>query len=134
MATTLIFVNLPIKDQATTRAFWTALGYTFNEAFSGEHSLALVINDTINAMLLSPSHFADFTVKPTADGSTTETILALGVDSRDEVDRLADAALANGGSKAKDAQDQGFMYGRSFIDPDGHHWEVMWMDPKGFEG
>ena len=130
MATTLIFVNLPVADQSTTRAFWSALGYSFNEAFNGENSTAVVLSDTINVMCLSPGHFADFTVKPTADGSTTEAILALGVDARDEVDRIADAALAHGGAKAQDAQDHGFMYGRSFLDPDGHHWEVIWMDPN----
>jgi predicted lactoylglutathione lyase len=129
-----IYVNLPIADQARTRAFWTALGFEFNEAFSDENALSLVLGESLFAMLLSPERFADFTVKPTADGASTEAIIALGVDSREEVDRVADAALAGGGAKAKDPQDLGFMYGRSFLDPDGHHWEVMWMDPKGFEG
>jgi predicted lactoylglutathione lyase len=134
VATTTIFVNLPIADLATTRGFWTALGYTFNDAFSDDNALALEIGPGINAMLLSRARFADFTVKPTSDGSATEAILALGVESREEVDRIADAALANGGSEAQDAQDHGWMYGRSFVDPDGHHWEVMWMDPKGYQG
>ncbi|MCW0214922.1 MAG: glyoxalase [Pseudonocardia sp.] len=134
MATTQIFVNLPIKDQATTRSFWTALGYSFNDTFSDENALALVIGESINAMLLSEPRFADFTVKPTSDGGTTEAILALGVESKEEVDTIADAALANGGSKAQDPQDHGFMYGRSFVDPDGHHWEVLWMDPNGVQG
>ncbi|GAA1839023.1 VOC family protein [Pseudonocardia ailaonensis] len=130
MATTTIFVNLQSDDLARARAFWTALGYSVNEAFSGEDSLALVLGEGINAMILSPKHFADFTVKPASDGSATEAIVALGVDSREEVDRLGDAALANGGGKAQDPQDHGFMYGRSFLDPDGHHWEVVWMDPS----
>ena len=129
-----IYVNLPIADQARSRAFFGALGFDFNEAFSDENALGLVLGESLFAMLLSPERFADFTVKPTADGSSTEAIIALGVDSREEVDRIADAALANGGAKAKDPQDLGFMYGRSFLDPDGHHWEVMWMDPKGYEG
>jgi predicted lactoylglutathione lyase len=129
-----IFVNLPIADQARTRAFFGALGFTFNEDFSDENALSLVLGESLFAMLLSPERFADFTVKPTSDGTSTEAIIALGVDSREEVDRIGDAALASGGSKAKDPQDMGFMYGRSFLDPDGHHWEVVWMDPKGFEG
>ena len=129
-----IYVNLHIADQARSRAFFVALGFAVNEAFSDENALGLVLGESLFAMLLSPERFADFTVKPTADGSSTEAIIALGVDSREEVDRIADAALANGGGKAKDPQDLGFMYGRSFLDPDGHHWEVMWMDPKGFEG
>jgi uncharacterized protein len=129
-----IFVNLPIADQARSRAFFGALGFTFNEEFSDENALNLVLGDSLFAMLLSPERFADFAVKPISDGSSTEAILALGVDSREDVDRIADAALASGGAKAKDPQDMGFMYGRSFLDPDGHHWEVVWMDPKGFEG
>ncbi|MFR9805947.1 VOC family protein [Pseudonocardia sp. RS010] len=134
MATTQIFVNLPITDQATTRAFWSALGYTFNADFSDDNALALEIGPGISAMLLSRARFGDFTVKPTADGGATEAILALGVDDRAEVDRITDAALAHGGAKAQDPQDHGFMYGRSFLDPDGHHWEVVWMDPQGFQG
>jgi uncharacterized protein len=128
-----IFINLPIADQARARAFFGALGFGFNEAFSDENALNVVLGESLFAMLLSPQRFADFTVKPTADGAATEAILALGVDSREDVDRIADAALANGGAAAKDPQDHGFMYGRSFLDPDGHHWEVVWMDPKGFE-
>ncbi|GAA0948268.1 VOC family protein [Pseudonocardia zijingensis] len=131
MATTQIFLNLPIDDQKTTKAFWTALGYSYNADFSDDHALALEIGPGINAMLLSKARFAEFATRPTSDGSSTEVILALGVESRDEVDRVADAALANGGGKATDPQDHGFMYGRSFIDPDGHHWEVVWMDLSG---
>jgi len=129
MATTTIFVNLQISDVATTRAFWSALGYSINDTFSGEQSVAVEIGTGITAMLLTPDHFTTFTTKPVASG-TTEAILALGVESREEVDRIADAALANGGGKAQDPQDHGWMYGRSFLDPDGHHWEVAYMDPS----
>lgn len=127
MATTNIFVNLQISDIAATRAFWTALGYTFTEDFCSEQSVALEIGPGISAMLLTPDRFADFAVKPVTTDST-EVILALGVESREEVDRIADAALAAGGGKAQDPQDHGWMYGRSFLDNDGHHWEVAYMD------
>ncbi|WP_181780417.1 VOC family protein [Pseudonocardia pini] len=127
MATTSIFVNLQISDIATTRSFWSALGYTFNEDFCSEQSVSLEIGPGIYAMLLTPDHFTTFTVRPVASGET-EAILALGVESREEVDRIADAALAGGGAKAQDPQDHGWMYGRSFLDPDGHHWEVTYMD------
>jgi uncharacterized protein len=129
MATTAIFVNLQVTDLDAQRTFWSALGYTINEQFSGDQSLSVVLGDGLFAMLLVPDHFAGFSTRPVADGSTTEAILALGVESREEVDRIAEAALANGGAKAQDAQDHGFMYGRSFLDPAGHHWEVVWMDP-----
>ncbi|MEV6396727.1 VOC family protein [Streptomyces sp. NPDC051907] len=125
----MIFVNLPVNDLATTKAFWAALGYSFNEQFSDETTACLVISDTIYAMLITEPRFKDFTKQEIADASkTTEVILCLSADSREGVDSLADLALASGGSPAMDAQDYGFMYGRSFMDPDDHHWEVMWMD------
>jgi uncharacterized protein len=127
MATTNIFVNLQIADIAATRAFWTALGYTFNEDFCGEQSVALELGPGISAMLLTPDHFGSFAARPVTTDAT-EVILALGVESREEVDRIADAALASGGAKAQDPQDHGWMYGRSFLDNDGHHWEVAYMD------
>lgn len=125
----MIFVNLPVKDLGQTRDFFTALGFSFNEEFSDENAACLVISDTIYAMLLVEPYFKTFTTKEIADtGTSVETILALSADSRAEVDELADKALAAGGTKANDPQDHGFMYGRSFQDPNGHIWEVMWMD------
>ncbi|MFD5031283.1 VOC family protein [Streptomyces sp. NPDC058220] len=134
MSPTLIFVNLPVKDLETSRTFFSKLGYTFNAQFSDESTACLVISDTIYAMLLEESRFKEFTRKDVADASkTTEVILALGVESREKVDELADTALASGGSPANEPIDHGFMYGRSFQDPDQHIWEVMWMDPAAVE-
>jgi predicted lactoylglutathione lyase len=127
---TKIFVNLPVKELAVSRRFFTALGYTVNEQFSGDNAVSIVISDDIVAMLLAEPFFKTFTTKPLVDATTaTEAILCLGVESRAEVDRLVDTALASGGSAANEPQDHGFMYGRSFQDPDGHHWEVVFMDP-----
>jgi predicted lactoylglutathione lyase len=132
---TAIFVNLPVSDLERSKAFFTALGYTINPQFSDDTCASVVFSDTIYAMLLSEARFKDFTPRTIADArSSTEAILCLGTESRAEVDRLADAALANGGSSVLDAQDHGFMYGRSFADPDGHIWEVMWMDPAVASG
>jgi hypothetical protein len=132
---TAIFVNLPVSDVERAKAFFTALGYTINPQFSDENSAAVVFSDTIYAMLLGESRFKDFTPRPVADARTsTEAIIALGAESREKVDEIADAALANGGSAVMDPQDHGFMYGRSFADPDGHIWEVMWMDPAVASG
>ncbi|MGW0463787.1 VOC family protein [Streptomyces sp. NPDC003027] len=135
--TQMIFVNLPVKDLETSKGFWSKLGYSFNPQFSDESTACLVISDTIFAMLLTEPRFRDFTKpgKEIADATkTTEVLLALSADSREKVDELADAALAAGGSPAKEPQDLGFMYGRSFTDPDGHHWELVWMDPAAVEG
>lgn len=131
----MIFVNLPVKDLETTKGFFGKLGFSFNPQFSDDNTACLVISDTIFAMLIAEPRFKEFTKKEIADSSkTTEVLLALSAESREKVDELADAALAAGGSPANEAQDLGFMYGRSFQDPDHHIWEIMWMDPSAVEG
>ncbi|MEU3215907.1 VOC family protein [Streptomyces sp. NPDC006971] len=126
----MIFVNLPVKNLEAAKAFFGELGYSCNPQFSDENAACLVISDTIFAMLLTESRFKDFTRKEIADTSrTTEVILALSAESREKVDEMADTALASGGSPAGETMDFGHMYGRSFQDPDGHIWEVIWMDP-----
>ncbi|MFF6904793.1 VOC family protein [Streptomyces sp. NPDC012389] len=131
----MIFVNLPVKDLETTRGFFEKLGYAINPQFSDDKTACVVISDTIFVMLLTEPRFKEFTKKDVADASkTTEVILALSADSREKVDELADAALAAGGFPAGETQDLGFMYGRSFQDPDHHIWEVIWMDPAAAEG
>ena len=132
---TAIFVNLPVSDLERSKAFFTALGYSINPTFSDDSCASVVFSDTIYAMLLSEARFKDFTPRAIADARTsTEAIICLGAENRETVDRIADAALANGGSHVSDPQDHGFMYGRSFADPDGHIWEVMWMDPAVASG
>ena len=129
-----IFVNLPVKDLAKSREFFSQLGYGFNAQFSDENAACLVISDDIFAMLLTEPFFKSFTKKDVADARTsTEAMIALSAESRAQVDELADKALAAGGSPATDPQDHGFMYARSFYDPDDHHWEVVWMDPAAIE-
>ncbi|KON72095.1 hypothetical protein M768_16680 [Cellulosimicrobium cellulans F16] len=133
---TQIFVNLPVKDLDASKAFYTALGYSVNEQFTDENASSIVISDTIYVMLLTEEFAKQFTNKSVADATaTTEVINALSVDSRAEVDRLADAAFAAGATPVKDPQEEGgFMYSRSFADLDGHQWEVLFMDPTAFEG
>ncbi|MFF7255242.1 VOC family protein [Streptomyces microflavus] len=131
----MIFVNLPVKDLETSKGFFEKLGYGINPQFSDDKTACVVISDTIFVMLLTEPRFKDFTKKDIADASkTTEAIFALSADSRAKVDELADAALAAGGFPAGETQDLGFMYGRSFQDPDHHIWEVIWMDPSAVEG
>ena len=126
----LVFINLPVKDVRASQAFFGELGFTFDQKFTTDDCACLVINEGASyAMLLERSRFAGFTPKPVASADTVETLVCLSAASREEVDELADKALAAGGSAAADPQDHGFMYGRSFHDLDGHHWEVMWMDP-----
>ncbi|MFF9471628.1 VOC family protein [Streptomyces roseolus] len=137
MAPQMIFVNLPVKDLDVSKAFYEKLGYSINPRFSDETAACVVISDTIFVMLLTEEKFAGFTApgKAIADASaTTQVLLTLNAESREKADELADRALEVGGRPAKEAMDMGFMYGRSFADPDGHHWEVFWMDPAAAQG
>ncbi|MER6438800.1 MULTISPECIES: VOC family protein [unclassified Streptomyces] len=131
----MIFVNLAVNDVDASKKFFTELGYTINPQFSTEDCACVVISDTIVAMLLSKQRYADFTKKEIADSArTSEVLLCLSAESREKVDELCDKALSAGGSGTREAQDHGYMYGRSFDDPDGHTWEVMWMDPAAVQG
>lgn len=124
-----IFVNLPVKDLGRSMDFFTELGFSFDQRFTDEKAACLVIDDNIYAMLLTEPFFRTFTKKEVADATrSTEAILALSVESRQRVDELVDRALTVGGRPSNETDDQGFMYGRSFQDPDGHLWEVFYMD------
>ena len=126
-----IFVNLPVKDLDKSKAFFGKLGYTFNPQFTDETAACMVISDDIYSMLLTEAKFKEFSKKPIADAhKTTEVLIALSMDSKDEVNRVVDAAIKAGGREARDPQDYGFMFLRSFSDLDGHVWEILWMDPK----
>lgn len=127
---TKIFVNLPVRDLDRSMAFFRALGWTFNSQFTDETAASLVISEDIYAMLLTHKKYREFTDKEIADTSkTSQCLIALSVDSADEVNRIADAAMKAGARPAKPPQDYGFMKLRSFEDLDGHHWEILHMDP-----
>ncbi|MCP3763347.1 glyoxalase/bleomycin resistance/extradiol dioxygenase family protein [Domibacillus sp. A3M-37] len=124
-----IFVNLPVKDLQKSMAFFSEIGFEFNPQFTDENAGCLVISDHIFVMLLVEEFFQSFTKRKIADTSaSTEVIIALSASSREQVDEIVQKALAAGGKAANDLIDEGFMYGGSFQDIDGHMWEVMWMD------
>ncbi len=124
-----LFVNLAVKDLDNSVAFFTKLGFEFNPMFTDEKATCMVLSDDAFVMLLVEDFFTTFTGKQLCDATThVEAILAVSADSRDEVDELVNNALAAGGQRANDAMDQGFMYGWSFQDLDGHLWVVVWMD------
>lgn len=136
MATTSrkVFINLAVQDLQRSVDFFTRLGFTFDPRFTDESATCMVISEEAYAMLLVRDRFRDFTSKQICDTSSqTEVLLALSADSRAEVDHLVDTALSDGGRPAGEPQDHGFMYSRSFQDPDGHTWEVVWMDPQALE-
>ena len=123
-----IYVNLPIKDIEKTRTFWEGLGFGFNSQFSDEKALCLILQeDKIYAMLLSEPFFKTFIDREIANGSTTQVILAIQVESKERVTEMVTKALEIGGKRYKEAVDHGWMYYDSFADIDGHQWEVMHM-------
>ncbi len=129
-----LFVNLAVEDLDRSVAFFTKLGFDFDSRFTDESATCMIVGQDAFFMLLVRDRFADFSRNPLGDPAThTEALYALTADSRQAVDDLTDAALAAGGSPAADAQDHGFMYSRSFRDPDGHHFEVFWMDTAAAE-
>ena len=124
-----IFINLPIHDVAKTREFWTKLGFSFNEQFSDDKALCLILNEgKIYAMLISRGYYTTFTDRMIADDSTTQVLLAIQVESKEEVGEIMDTALANGGTRYLEPADEGFMYYDRFRDIDGHQWEIMCFD------
>jgi predicted lactoylglutathione lyase len=129
-----LFVNLAVQDLGRSVEFFTKLGFTFDPRFTDEDATCMIVSDEAYVMLLVERRFADFTAKQLCDATAqTEAILALSADSREQVDELAEKALAAGGSPANDPMEMDFMYGRSFQDPDGHLWELIWMDPSALE-
>jgi predicted lactoylglutathione lyase len=126
----MIFINLPVRDIETSKAFFTALGFSINPQFSDDKSACVVVDENIFLQLHTAARFKDFVTGEISDGfKATEVINALSASSRAEVDDLLAKALAAGAKEWKPAADHGFMYVVSFQDPDGHVWEVAWMDP-----
>jgi predicted lactoylglutathione lyase len=129
-----IFVNLPVRDLKKSMDFFSTLGFGFNPKFTDEKAACMIISDEAFVMLLREEFFKTFTRRAICDTSThTEALLALSCSSRAEVDDIVKKAVAAGGAHAMNPQDHGFMYGWSFYDLDGHHWEVLWMDPKALQ-
>jgi hypothetical protein len=129
----MIFVNLPVHDVERSKAFYAAIGFRNEPKFSNEAAAMMVLSETISVMLLTHPFYATFTRKPIADANnSSQVLLCISCESPTEVDRITDAAGTAGGKtdlSQKDGTTGGPMYGRDFEDPDGHQWELMWMDP-----
>jgi predicted lactoylglutathione lyase len=127
----MIFINLPVTELDRSIAFYEAVGATKNPMFSDDTAACMVLSDTIHVMLLTHEKWKGFTDRAIPDAHVSaQVMLCLSQDSRDAVDAVVDqAAQAGGQADPNGTQDYGFMYGRSYADPDGHIWETMWMDP-----
>ena len=131
---TKFFVNLPVKDLNKTVEFFTKLGFTFNPQFTDENATCMIVGKDIFVMLLVEKFFKTFTKKEISDTTkNTEAIVALSAQSREEVDQMMDKVLGAGGREARDPQDHGWMYGRSFEDINGHLWEIFYMDESAMK-
>lgn len=124
-----IFINLPVRDLKKTSAFFAKMGYSFDPQFSDEKAKCMIISNDIYVMLLVEQFFKSFTGKEIPDTSrSSEVILSLNEDSREAVDAFMEKCISAGGKDLTKPQEMDFMYTRSFEDPDGHLWEVFWMD------
>ena len=131
----MIFVNLPVADLGKARGFLEALGATNEPKFTDETAACMQVSDSIFVMLLTHDKFRQFTPRPIADPTQgTQVLLCLSADSRESVDSTVERGVAAGGTAdPAPKQDYGVMYGRSIADPDGHIWEIMWMDAAAAE-
>ncbi|MEP7093326.1 MAG: VOC family protein [Flavobacterium sp.] len=126
---TKIFLNLPVKDLNRSIAFFTQLGFSFNPKFTDDKATCLIIGENINAMILVEEFYKTFTNKQICNTATTsEVLIAISVETREEVDEMIEKVIKAGGSEYMKRQDYGWMYQRVFLDIDGHHWEVFYMD------
>jgi predicted lactoylglutathione lyase len=126
-----IAVNLPVKSLDRSVGFFTQLGFAVNPQLTSDATAHLIVSDEISIMLLTAELFSTVTNRPVADTATSaEAVVQLQLDSRERVDELVDAAVTAGGRIANPPNDQGFLYGRSFTDLDGHHWDAFHIDPS----
>lgn len=128
---TKIFVNLPVKSLSRSIEFFNQLGYRFNSQFTDETAACMIVSDDIFVMLLTEPKFKAFTPKEICDSTkNTEVLIALSCENREKVDQLVGKAVDAGGSTYSQPKDYGFMYQHGFQDPDGHIWELIYMDPN----
>jgi predicted lactoylglutathione lyase len=134
VAFTQIYVNLPVTDLDASTSFYLALGGVLNPQFTDETSAQVVLGEVVTVQVMTHEQFGRFTSRPIASGGAIGSILALPAESKEDVDRLADAAVKAGGSEPRPAQDMGWLYNRAVDDPDGHSWELLSFDASAMPG
>lgn len=125
-----MYVNLPVKDVQKTKEFWTEIGFSINEQMSDERAVCIAMNDNMYVMFLTEEFFQTFSERPLPKGDTTQVLVAIALNTREEVDQVVNAAVANGATQHEEPQDYGWMYHNSFWDINGHGWNVMFSDPS----
>ena len=130
-----LFVNIPVAELQRSINFFESLGFSFNAQFTDATATCMLVGEDAYFMLLTRDKFASFAGREIGEPwDQTSAMFAISVNSRADVDDMVRKAIAAGGASANEPQDHGFMYGWSFYDPDGHHWEVFWMDPAAVNG
>ena len=131
----MIFVNFPVSDLPKAMKFYEAIGFTNNPQFTDDTAAAMVLTDVIHVMLVTHDRWQGFTTRPLPAAGSSEVMVCISYDGRDEINQMLDTVAANGGTAdINPVHDHGFMFSRSFADPDGHVWEAMWMDPAVASG
>ena len=126
---TNLYLNLAVKDLNRAISFFKELGFSVNPKFTNEKGACIVIGKNINVMLLVEEFYKTFTDKEICDSKTTsEALISISLESREKVNEMINKAVKAGGTDYKREQDYGWMYQKTFLDPDGHHWEVFYMD------
>lgn len=123
-----VYINLPVKDIAATKHFWTDIGFKINEQFSDDKAVCINLNETVFVMFLTEEYFETFSERPVPKGDTTQVLVAIAMSSREEVDQIVNSAVANGATQHEEPQDHGWMYQNSFWDINGHGWNVTFAD------
>ncbi len=126
----MIFVNLPVADLKVSMDFYQAIGFQNNPQFTDDTAAMMVLSESIHVMLISHARWRTFTDRAIPPKTSSEVMLALSCENREAVDSMNQTAAAHGGvADINPLQDHGFMYSRDFVDPDGHVWGAVWMDP-----
>ena len=124
-----VFINLPDRNLARSTEFFRKAGFQIDPVFTDEDATCLKINKQVSVLLLEEKRFKSFTTKPVCDAhQSTEVLIAINVSTRNQVDQIISNAVKAGGTLYTKPQDFGWMYGHSFADPDGHQWEVVFVD------
>lgn len=131
----MIFLNLPVRDLQGATKFYLAIGGTLNPQFSNEQASSIMFSDSIGVMLLTHQHYSQFTTRQIGDAKRdSQMLIALTVDSKDEVNAIIEKGVAAGGrADPNPVQDLGFMFNRHIEDPDGNVWELLWMNPSAMQ-
>jgi predicted lactoylglutathione lyase len=122
-----VFLNMPVQDVARSREFFSALGFSANEQFSGAENVCMVVNSNISLMLMNREKFTSFIDKDVASKSASEIILSFACESEDEVRSISEKAISMGARKVNGPEDNDFMYSWAFEDLDGHLWDLFWL-------